>query len=522
MASFFDDGKRRMLPLWRCYDDTVKSRELDFTGQKLLPVRFDKFDSFTEAWAAKHTVISAADLLNAAVVSGNINRDDVRKASEFLLIHREQCSPIALDVARSIIDGDTQSVDIDPEKVSDFEELAAGLITNLDKEELRNKAQIGLLRKKLQEDCYNPIAYCELARCYANLNLDEKAKKYVDYAAFLAPHSRYVSRCAARFYIHFNEWDRARYVLIKNGFVNTDPWIMASEIAVESVMGRSSKYIKKGRQLVSSGDFSAFSCSELSFAICEVDMSAGKHKEARRMIDKGLRSPNDNSLAQVEFYAKKDTSLILDMSQYKDMSHKYEADARNAYVGGMYKDAFISSLRWMLEYRFEHRPIGFAFDISCVYLKEYGYAANILKRYLKSEPNDPSAINNMVYTLGLSNKIEEAEEYLKRINLRNYSTNNSVNAICLIATCGLLYYRKGMIDEGRKFYNDAISMAKRKQGKELAAKARLNMIREEVRASKDYNKSLLEEMNSLHTGNNAETIQLRKDIREEAEKHQKG
>ena len=521
MASFFDDGKRRMLPLWRSYGDTVKSRELDFSGQKLLPVKFDKYDSFTEAWEAKHTIISAADLLNAAVASGNVVQAAVKKASEFLLLHRDQCSPIALDVATSIIGEESKQIIVEPEKEPTFEEKATSLIASLDEEELKTKAQIGLLRNKLREDCYNPIAYCELARCYANLNFDEKAKKCMDYAVFLAPHSRYISRCAARFYIHYNEWDKARYVLIKNGFINSDPWIMASEIAVETVMGRSSKYIKKGKLIISSGDFPAFSCSELSLAICEVDKGAGKLKEARKMIDKSLISPNDNSLAQVEFYAKSDSSLIVDMSPYKDMLHKNEADARKAYAEGKYKEAFVSSLRWMLDYRFEHRPIGFAFDISCVYLKEYGYAANILKRYLNSEPNDPSAINNMVYTLGLSNRIEEAEEYLRRINLRSYLTNNTVNAICLIATCGLLYYRRGMVEEGRKMYNDAIMMAKRKQSKDLAAKARLNMIREEVRVSKDFDKNLLNEIDSLHTGNNAETIRLRMDIREEVEKHQK-
>lgn len=521
MASFFDDGKRRMLPLWRSYDDTVKSRELDFSGQKLLPVRFDKFDSFTEAWETKHTIISAADLLNAAVASGNVELSVVKRASEFLLLHSDQCSPIALDVANSIISEKNKPIIRDPEKEPTFEELASGLIVKLDDEEVKTKAQVGLLRKKLQEECYNPIAYCELARCYANLNLDDKAKKYMDYAVFLAPHSRYISRCAARFYIHYNEWDRARYVLIKNGFINSDPWIMASEIAVETVRDKTSKFIKKGKLLVSSGDFSAFSCSELSFAICEVEMGSGKHKEARKMIDKGLRSPNDNSLAQAEFYAKKDKSLILDMSLYKDMAYKYEADARNAYVEGKYKDAFISSLRWMLDYRFEHRPIGFAFDISCVYLKEYDYAANILKRYLKLEPNDPSAINNIVYALGLSDKIDEAEAYLRRINIKNYSMENTVNSISLVATCGLLYYRRGMIEDGRRLYNDAIMMAKRKQSKELAAKARLNMIREEVHASKDYDKNLLNEIDSLHTGNNAETIRLRMDIREEAEKYQR-
>ena len=40
-------------------------------------------------------------------------------------------------------------------------------------------------------------------------------------------------------------------------------------------------------------------------------------------------------------------------------------------------------------------------------------------------------------------------------------------------------------------------------------------------AGYDFDKNLLNEIDSLHTGNNAETIRLRMDIREEVEKHQK-
>jgi hypothetical protein len=65
-------------------------------------------------------------------------------------------------------------------------------------------------------------------------------------------------------------------------------------------------------------------------------------------------------------------------------------------------------------------------------------------------------------------------------------------------------------------YNASISAAKKfydkEQGKNLAAKARMNMILEEIRAVDDYDKNLLNDLDGLHTGSKVETEQLKKDI----------
>ena len=236
------------------------------------------------------------------------------------------------------------------------------------------------------------------------------------------------------------------------------------------------------------------------------------------MYEKGIIDPNDNSLAQAEFYAKNDVNINLDFSSFSRIVHKHEADTRNALSQEKYKEAFISSLKWMQDYRFEHRPIEFAFALSCDFLKKYDYAVEIVKRFLKTNPNDPTSINNLAYVLGLSDRIDEAEQVLSQINFKKYDKENNTNGICLLATCGLLAYRRKNVEEGRKLYNMAISAANKRKDKNLAAKARLNMIREEIHNIEDYNESILNEMESLSTENKVETEQLKKDIRDEIKK----
>ena len=141
------------------------------------------------------------------------------------------------------------------------------------------------------------------------------------------------------------------------------------------------------------------------------------------------------------------------------------------------------------------------------------------KKALTLNPRNHTAVNNLAYAMGLSDRLDEAEAYLSTINYQKYLNNkDTTGAICLVATCGLLEYRKGNIDEGRKMYNMAIQAAKKHKENGLAAKARLNMIREEVRNVRDYDTNILNELDSLETNDIRETEQLRKDILEEVKK----
>ncbi len=514
MASIIENVNRNIIPLWRTYNQTIASGELACIGTRLIPVCFDRFDEFVARWQTKNSIITAADLINAAIVSDNTKCIEVIKAAEYLVKNRELCSPMAIEIAKTLLvdsKDDVGSFDEDKKNLN-FEKHATWLIEKLKEQEIKTKANIGLLRKKIHDFCYNAITYCEIARCYSDLGLNQKARKYMLCAVQLAPHNRYISRCAARFFVHNSEPNIAREILINNGWMKSDPWLLASEIAVDSVMNRSSRFINQGRSLILSQNYSFFNVSELCFAICKEDYNANKRKDWQKMFNMGLRDPNDNSLAQAEFFVKEKKSIQLNYDKYSMISRKDEADTRNYFSLAQYEDAFISSVKWMQNYRFSRLPIDFAFEISCEFLKKYDYSISIIKYWLETHPQDYAMINNLVYVLGLSGQLEEAEQYLSKINIEQQLSQKIDNGICFLATKGLIEYRKGNIDEGRSCYQFAIDTAKRMQKKDLASKARLNMIREEVHCVGDFNKNILKELNTLNTGNEVETEQLRKDI----------
>ena len=84
--------------------------------------------------------------------------------------------------------------------------------------------------------------------------------------------------------------------------------------------------------------------------------------------------------------------------------------------------------------------------------------------------------------------------------------------ICLIATRGLVEYRKGVIENGYYLYMQAITKAKELGcEKSFIEKAMLNFIREEVKANPTFDKGLLSLIDDLEIVDK-ETKQLKADI----------
>ena len=514
MASKDPSFNRNIIPSWRTYAETAKAGELEFSKTKDTPIQFGRFKDYVIEWQHHRCVSTASDLVNAGLVSGNINIPEVVESASYIKSHEEESPTLVLEVASSILSTPSSSIDNDAPR--GFDKKVAQLLGRFDQQQAAVKARIGLLRKQIQSFCYNPIAYCEVARCFMDLGMPEKAEHNIRIALHLAPNHRYVTRCAARFYLHQLQPDVAKHILIRNGWVKYDPWVMASEIAVESVMGRSSQYLKTGRQLVLSDSISPFSASELSLAICKEDMKADKRSDSRLMFARGMVKPNNNSLAQAEAIVRFNPSYEVDYSRYSYLNDRFEADTRLLYNMEDFHGAYEASLNWLYSFRFSREPISFAFDIASTFLKRYEEALSILRIGLESNPKDAGLLNNLAYAYGLTNRLAEAEEVLNDLDIEGVLSQNPSNGICLLATSGLLRYRQGFYEEARFLYQKAIEYAKKDNNKYLADKARLNMIREEVHNVKDYDKTILDEISHLDTGSKAETEQMRKDILKEA------
>jgi hypothetical protein len=123
---------------------------------------------------------------------------------------------------------------------------------------------------------------------------------------------------------HFGDIEAAHDILRKNSATKYDPWLLASEIAFATVRNKTSNFMKTGGEMISSKNSSPFSISELASSISTVELLNGKRKKSRDLLESALISPNDNSLAQIEWINNKEDFFELDIKRFK-VDNNFEA-----------------------------------------------------------------------------------------------------------------------------------------------------------------------------------------------------
>lgn len=505
MASLTISSSRNVVPNWRDYKTTAELGELNGNNAIALKIPSFPIDDYVNAWLSNKSVPFAGDLISAAIMGHQQTNSTVQDAASFIIKRGDEAPDTLYKTALSIFQ--TQESNLKSNTIPISERLK-----NILNQENINKERISFLRKLIHRYPYNPIWYNEMALAYTKLGLTTKAEECMDIAIHLAPVSRYISRSAARFFLHIGELDKAHDVLIKNPSISRDPWIVASEIGVNALRGRTSRFIKSGIAMINSENYSPFSLTELASAIGSLEFRHSR-KKCKALIDKALIQPNDNSLSQAEWLLSLDKSIGFSFSDYSLLKNKYEADARKAFFNDDYFLALTTSIEWIEEMPFAKTPIDFAANMAYTFQKRYEDAICILKIGLKSNPHELSFWNNLAYSYAINGNTNEADVILNGSLLNSSSVSNDIR-ICVIATKGLNEFRKGNIENGRFLYIQAISLAKEKRDSNLLNKAILNYMREELLATGQCDDEFLNMLDVLYTGNEKESAIMQQDIRD--------
>ena len=99
-----------------------------------------------------------------------------------------------------------------------------------------------------------------------------------------------------------------------------------------------------------------------------------------------------------------------------------------------------------------------------------------------ANPTNPTLINNRVYSLANLDRLDEAERLLQQ--LLKTTDRDSIFRMhpALLATSGLICYRRGDLAHGQELYTASIEMALHAGEKRLAARAALFFALEEIHA----------------------------------------
>ena len=472
MANIFENPERHVIPGWRSFKKTVDLGELNSVSKKLpMAIPKNTIDGYVIDWQNNRTIAHAGDLLSAAYVNGMIGEPAVIDAATFILKSDKNVPESQISLAKRILRRETPQSVLDKLNgitLADFEALV--------KPELI-WAKVTALKTFIREYPFNAILYVDLSRQYSILGQGEKAMRAMRIALAICPNNRFILRSAARLFAHYDDVEYAHDILRKSSLTSVDPWLAASEIAIASLRGRSSRFIKKGLDMINSKNVAPKNLTELASSLGTMELLNGTLKKSRGLFQMSLLEPNDNSLAQFEWASSKEKYLSMDVSNHQ-VHHNFEALALENFHNEDHLESLNNVFRWFLDMPFSKRPVMLGAHIASSHLDNQETSRAFLKAGLISHPNDAQLINNLVYSLALENRTDEALKYIE--NVPDNISGEPITTICLTATRGLICFRKGLPDMGRYYYLNAIEQSKDLNNTYYNWLAILNYAREEL------------------------------------------
>ncbi len=476
MAHFFEKKDRHVIPNWRSFDNTVKLGELNGSkGIELISNFKPDISDILEDWTEEDNknIGVAGDILGVALVSNQEKNPVIIEIAKFVL-QNESIAPKALAfAAKGILKPlNDKVINLDFDSIELFQNETSLIIFY---------KKINDLKNKLRENPNNSINWIEIGRLYAIIGQSLKAERAIRNALFLSPENRFILRNMTRFFVHSGEAgiSFAHDIIRKSNLVNHDPWLLSTEISLATLRGRNSKFIKHGQKIIDSNSFHPFNITELASSLATIEMKNSNIKKSRKLFDQSLNKPNDNSLAQAEWASQEEKNLFTINSSQMNLANSYEAVARDFAEKGNWIKAIEYSKKWFLDLPFSKGSILFGNNIALKKLKDHKIAVDVGMLGLRSHPHDPHLLNNIIYSLCIQNKTDEAEQLFNKVDKTDL-TSKSIHNVCLLATQGLLSYRKGNPEKARRFYLEALSLAKEIGNNSLVSTALTNMTREEI------------------------------------------
>lgn len=498
MAFFFEETNRLVLPNWRSFANTAKIGELNGSKKLLIEKSFNPdITDIIDGWIDSQTIGMAGDLLGVAIVCNKEDDPNVINAAKFIKANPEISSRELLSTANIILNNGKvkEKTILDSDKFESFQERANLFFVY---------ERISDLKRKLRINPKNSILWIEIARFYSIIGQNMQAERAIKNAFQISPENRFVLRAMARFYTHIGKVDYAHDIIRKLPITKYDPWIMATEISLAMKRGRFSRFIKPAFNMVNSSDFHPFNISELNSSLGTLEMESSL-KKSKKLFNDSLIKPNDNSLAQAEWISHKESNFLrVNPSEY-EIENNYEAKARDASEHGKWQDSVDYAKLWFLDMPFSRDAILFGSEVAANNLNNHDEAENLYKAGLTSHPNDSQMLNNIVYSMCLNNRFSEAEKYLNKFKFLDNQASID-HQICIIATKGLYYFRKGLPDIGRTYYFDAINKASEENKQLLANIAFVNYVREEYLLGSDIDDEIKNKITELRKNSQSKTI----------------
>lgn len=355
----------------------------------------------------------------------------------------------------------------------------------------RDKGMIHRIKQSLNSNPNSPLLWAELGRIYLSFGLDKKSEKAMLCAMQLAPHNRYLSRSAARMYVHVDKIDGALRVLRANAKLPNDPWLLAADIAISTITEKTSRFHRRAEILIESKKFDDIHLSELRSAIATVEAVNGKHKKAKKLFEDSLLSATENSIAQAQ-WASDENMLSQFHPESLSFDGAFEAQARWARSEERWDDMLSAAEAWLDEEPYSSHPAAIG-SYPCFSPEQIARAISIATRGIYSSPNNILLRNNRAVSYIYDGKYTAAIEDL----WAGLHAPDAKNSFHLLASAGLLFYRMGDQKTAHLCYKEAVGKFVECKDMASAVLALLFFIKEEVRSGRESSAAGLADLRAI-------------------------
>lgn len=479
-----DQFDRRVIPRWRESGQAAQAGELTPVKERAVtaPRSFDNEITRVKAdLVADPSPGVAAEALSMAILAGD---KTLAAAAKTILWRHEFTIPTNL---RKLLAA--------PEVIDlEWKRQSWGCTAS------HSKTAIRKIRNSLAQYPRNPILYLDLARNFSVLGLKEKAEQAVKIAMSLAPENRHVLRAAARFFITEDQAAYAHRILSTNKLTPHDPWLMAAEVATAQVAKRSPKFFKAGKHLIERRSLKPIHLSELSAAIGTIEFLDGRKKDAKRLFEMAVVDPTENALAQAKWAEGKMCAEFERPKGAQQVKCAHEAQfIIEYYLNGDIESSQEHVVRWLMDEPFSEEAVimnGYIYSL----FDNYKSTIEVCDFGLRRHHDHPCLQYNKIFAelssnLTSYNSDEEKRSRLIKIHeyLHHEAEKPDADIVHIVANQGLMMYRLGFYEEGKKLYENGIKWAKSKGEKFSQANALIFHAREAILSKTEWAESTLRE-----------------------------
>lgn len=434
------EADRDVLPIWVSAAEAAKLPELSTADTKSRQGElFGSTPNILAEFEKTSTVGVAIELLNSAVIEGE--SQIAIRAAEFLL------SAKGLPLTINTLVRDTLGLEAQTHEA---------VHTNA----------IAKLRARIKSGRDDPLAWVDLSREYAILGEKERSQRCMLVAIQLCSEHRWISRVAARSFVHFGEPDRAHDLLVRNPNIKSDPWLVATEMAVSRKAGKATKLWGQAKRFLDS-NIKPIHISELASSVATNELISGADKKAKGFFKQSLIDPNQNALAQAK-WAERNSSLkkLVQVPMHTDIA-AYEAQYWEAYSDKEILAALAFAKSWFEAEPFSSGP-PLAISYLAALLDDYELITSASEKGLVANPSNATIRLNRIFawlattdfTLPSSENRDKAELYMRELRsiLNGDEWSEAAHAM---ANIGMFFYRTGNPEEGRLRYQAAENLFER-------------------------------------------------------------